>query len=403
MASTPLRGMATLSVIGFLSLSPARAQDATQDDLRSLLDRYARHWDVPGLVVSVVKNDLVVFQHGYGTTLYQGGTEVGATTPLAVQSISKPITAIALSMLVQEGRVAWDDPIKKYIPEFRFADPYVTDHATLLDAMCHRIGLPQMIDDSSPEDFSVQDFIDAIGTAEPAIPFRSGFYYSNVGPGLLGEVIHRVSGVTWEEFVQVRLLDALGMSDSYASDRLFSERVGDLDDMDRLMKIVALSEGEPTNQPWEYFNEWMWPAGGVISTAEDQAKLIRFLLDRGEVDGRRLLDAALIDTLFSPNEVSPNGSIVPRIPLINPSSHFVALGPGFQLSDFRGRLVAEHGGEGRSTTVLAIMPEERLGVFVGSNAPFGLESVRMIMAVKLALFEHFLGLAPTDWIAVYDR
>lgn len=376
---------------------------ANVDDLRETLRTILQYWGDPGAAVAVVDDGVVVFLEGFGSTMATGGVQVSPTTLAPVQSVSKSVTAVALSMLVDDGVIGWDDPIKKHLPEFQFGGSYLTDHITIRDLMTHRSGLPFLLGGWAPSAYSITDVMRDLRSEEPAIEFRTGVYYSQVGMALLGEIIKRVSGETWSEFVQHRILDPLRMENSYPDDLRLAEAVGKPESVVALMKTVSKSDGLLQDLPWERYNALWWPAGALITTAEDMAKFMRFVLSDGSVDGQVLLSAELISEMLSPTEIPGVDVLAPLEPIVAPRAEVFAYGVGWMLHEEFGRLIAEHGGAGRSSATVALMPQENLGVFVVTNANYGHDSARLVSALKFAAFEHFLGLPNSDWIGLLSE
>jgi CubicO group peptidase (beta-lactamase class C family) len=378
------------------------SQSATREDLKETLSRILSHWGSPGASVSVVMDGRVVFLEGFGSTMAQGGVPVTPQTLAPVQSVSKAFTAVALSMLVQDGLIGWDAPVVTYVPEFEFGGSYLTGHVTVRDLMLHRAGTPFILGGWAPSAYSMTDLLRELGTSDPTIQLREGVYYSQVGMALLGEIIWRASGQTWSEFVRDRILGPLEMSGSYVDDHHLTEVLGTPDSVTGLMKTVGWSDGALEDRPWEEYDALWWPAAALITDAEQMTRFMVFLLNHGSVNGESLLDEHLVKEMFRPAELPGLDKIAEWEPIVAPRSDIVAYGPGWIAHEDFGGLIVEHGGAGRSSAVVALMPEHNLGVFVVTNASFDLESARLVSALKFAAFEHYMGLSPTDWISVLD-
>lgn len=374
----------------------------TRNDLVEELSGILDHWGSPGAAVSVVRDGEVVFLEGFGSTMAEGGVPVTPRTLAPVQSVSKSFTAVALSMMVDDGLIEWDAPVATYIPEFEFGGSYVSEHVTVRDLMAHRAGTPFLIGGWGPSEYSMDDLLDDLRTREPAIELREGVYYSQVGMALLGEVIRRVSGRTWSEFLRDRILSPLGMADSYSDDLHLADVEGPPESITDLMKTVGRSGAGLEDLPWETYNELWWPAAALISGAEEMTRFMSFLLDEGSVGGERLLSADLVGEMFRPAEIPGLDAIADLEPIFGPRAGIMAYGLGWIAHEEFDRLIVEHTGGGRSSSVVALIPEENLGVFVVTNASFGHDSARLVSALKFAALEHHLGLGPSDWIEILD-
>ena len=393
-----------LSFLVFLGLSSCSPTPVppSEPDLRETLSQILDHWGSPGALVSVVRGGETVFLEGFGSTMAEGGTAVSPKTLAPVQSVSKSFTAVALSMLVEDGLIEWDAPVKRYIPEFEFGGDYVTEHVTVRDLMAHRAGTPFLMGGWEPSGYSIDDILRDLRTEVPTIQFRAGVYYSQVGMALLGEVIQRVTGQPWSDLVDERILQPLSMTSSFSDDLELIETMGPLDEIPDLMKTVSRSEAGLEDVPWLRYSDLWWPGGALITNAEDMTKFMAFLLNDGFIDGESLLAADLISETMSPTEIPGLDVIATQEPIMAPRAEIVAYGLGWVAHEEFGRKIVEHGGAGRSTATVALIPEAGLGVFVVTNASFGDESARLVSAMKFAALEHYLDRPPTDWIWVLD-
>jgi CubicO group peptidase (beta-lactamase class C family) len=389
-----------LSLTFLLASCVEESSPAPQASLSETLAEILDHWGSPGASISVVKDGQVVFQEGFGTTMANSGVEVTPQTIAPVQSVSKAFTAVALSMLVQDGVLEWDAPVVNYIPEFEFGGPYLTGHITVKDLMTHRAGTPFILGGWDPSDYTMEDLLADLAESEPTIPLRSGVFYSQVGMALLGEIIHRVSGMSWAEFVSDRILSPLGMNASFPADPFLLQAQGTPESIDNLMKTVGRADSGLEDQPWAEYSALYWPAAALITSAEDMTRFMAFLLTGGVSGGDTLLSEALVEEMLSPAELPGVDVIAGLEPILAPRTDLVAYSPGWATHVEFGRRILEAPGAGRSSATVALMPEENLGVFVVTNASFGNDSAALVSALKFAAFEHHLGLSPTDWIGV---
>ncbi|MGH7534606.1 MAG: serine hydrolase domain-containing protein, partial [Gemmatimonadales bacterium] len=173
-----------------------------------------KDWGAVGLAVSVVKDGKTIFAKGYGVRQLGQPAPVDSDTRFAIGSTTKAITAAAIGMLVDEGKLGWDDPVTKYLPEFELGDPYVTRELTVRDLLTHRAGLANgdvlwyRTDNSPAEVLRRARFIPT------AYSIRSSFIYQNVMYAAAGAVIAAASGMPWERFVETRLFQPLGMANT---------------------------------------------------------------------------------------------------------------------------------------------------------------------------------------------
>lgn len=343
-------------------------------------------WKVPGLAVAIVQGDKVLLSKGYGV-LQSGATNaVDEHTLFAIASNSKAFTSAALAMLVDEGKLRWDDRVSQHLPWFRLRDPWASADIRVRDLLCHRSGLGTFSGDLLwwGTSYSAREVLERAALLEPAAPFRSKYEYSNLMFIAAGEVIRAVSGLSWEEFVQQRIFSPLGMNRSVASTRDLAAK-GNV--------ATPHKTYSDRNQPIEWMNwDVMGAAGGVISSVHDMSKWMQCQLAQGaHPPGAR--------ALFTPARSREMWEAHTPIPVSEgsrrrfPSTHFRAYGLGWSLSDYLGYKLVGHGGgyDGMYSQVL-MAPEKGLGVVVLTNSMTGIGS-----AITYRVMDVFLGGADRDW------
>ena len=388
--------MATLRTLFFLAclgLTSASAQQRPLDGLDAYIARGMTDWRVPGLAIVVVKDDSVVFIKGYGVR------ELGKPDPETVHtrfgnmSTTKAFTALLVAMLADSGRVAFDDPVQKYLPGLQFADPYVTRELTVRDLLTHRVGFadPDYLWGSSGWDLAAM--IPRLKLVPATTSFRSRFQYNNVTYAVSGEVAAHAAGTTWQSLMHARIYGPLGMTESYPDAReMLAAGVTDVSaphgivrDTVRVLPVAST------------VTDGIAPAGAAFSTATDMAKWLRFLLDSGKVAGRRLVSGQNFAELFRPQQIVQR-PFYPTATLTHP--HFQAYGLGWILQDYRGEFIAIHTGsiEGRSA-IIGLIPDRRVGVAIFTN----LDHSELRHALMYTVFDRFLGPSPAtpahDWSA----
>jgi len=343
-------------------------------------------WDVPGLAVAIVKDGRVVLEKGYGVR--ERGKSAGGDerTLFAIASNTKAFTVAALAMLVDQQKLAWDDPVRRFLPSFELRDPVASADLRVRDLLSHRSGLGTFSGDLLWYDttFSAGEVLRRVRYLEPRYPFRSRFGYSNVMFLAAGQVLEAASGATWDAFVQSQLLDPLGMRDTVTSVRGLAERDN-----------VATPHGPVGSgaraYPW-YTTEAGGAAGGIISSAHDMTRWLLLQLGRGTLDGRTYFSDAQARAMWTPQVSFTIGKDAQAA---SPTTHFNAYGLGWMLRDYHGRLVASHGGglDGMYSAV-SIVPDDRLAVVVLTNAMTGIAD-----ALAMRVLDAYLGVPPRDWSA----
>ncbi|MEO8139808.1 MAG: serine hydrolase [Gemmatimonadota bacterium] len=396
-----LAGCATRMLAGVLAVVPfaagsaqtraggsqaSRSADAIVHELDGFIRQGMKDWEVPGLSIALVHNDSILLTRGYGVRRLGEPGAVDGQTLFGMMSTTKAMTSLAVAMLVDDGRLTWDDPVTKWVPEFQMPDPYVTRDLRVVDLLTHNTGLPNADLLWSRGDLGSEEIFRRMRLLTPAYPLRGGFVYHNVMYGLAGEVIARASGMSYGDFLRRRLFGPLGMSRTYPSYARMAA-AGDPNVSSPHYRI------HQTVQPIaDETVDTLASAGAIWSSAEDMATWIRFLLDSAQVAGRRLLSDSGYRMLFAPHAIIPADEFYPTMELTRP--HWTTYGLGWFEQDYRGHFVAFHTGslDGR-TAIIGLLPDERVGVYVFGN----LDHAEFRHAVMLKVFDLFLGGAPRDW------
>ena len=347
----------------------------------------------PGVAVAVIQDGKVVVAKGYGVKKVGEAAPVTPVTRFGIASNTKVFTATALGMLVEEGKLEWDAPVIRYLPQFAMYDPFVTREITIKDLLVHRSGLGLGAGDLlwwPASTYSRSEIMRRLRYIKPATSFRSAYAYDNVLYLVAGEVIEAVSGMSWEQFIETRILQRVGMTHS-TSRHGDAAAPGDVAHthtlLDGTLKAIAPMTSDNTN-----------PAGGINSGAEDMAKWVLTLLDSGKVgDGSRLYQPRTARRLQEPVTPMPNGMPPAAIAPLASDFRFYAL--GLDVSTFRGRKILHHtGGLPGYLSSVAWIPSERAGVAVLTN-----DESATFLALTWTLMDRVLRTAqPFDFIAGYD-
>lgn len=371
------------------ALAPAQAR-GTEADLDAYIAKGMQDWHIPGLSIAIVKNDSVVYAKGFGARRLGAPERVDARTMFGMMSTTKAMTALAVAMLVDSGKVAWDDPVTKHLPWFRLSDPFVTRELRVRDLLLHNSGLGNADLLWVRGDLSTREVIERAGRLDLSYSLRSSFIYQNIMYQVAGEVVTAASGIPWERFVKTRIMDPLGMTRSEPTlAAVVARRDGNVSaahfEIDGTVRPIDESPVDPVPA-----------AGSAWSTAEDVGKWLRFLLDSGRVNGRRLVSEASFRTLLAPQTIVPASEFYPTARLTKP--HWMTYGLGWFQQDYRGRFVAMHTGsiDGR-TAIVALVPEERLGVYVFGNV----DHAEFRHALMWRVIDAYTGAPRRDWSAEF--
>lgn len=354
------------------------------------IEKARGEWGVPGLAVSIVHQDRVVLSKGYGIKRVGQSDGVDKHTLFAIASNSKAFTAAALAMLVDEGKLQWDDRVQKYLPWLQLNDALASQDLRVRDLLCHRSGLGTFSGDllwyGTP--YTPKEVLMRAKHLPLESPFRSQFGYSNLMFLAAGEVIEAVSGKSWSQFMEERIFQPLAMGRSATS-------VRDLIALDNFATPhKTMLDG---SKPIAWANwDCMAAAGGIISSVEDMSQWTRLQLRQGKIDAERKLfsegQARTMWEAHTPIPVSAMSSV--RVP----STHFKAYGLGWFLSDYAGKKLVAHGGgyDGMYSQVIMV-PESSLGIVVLTNSMTGISEPLAMRAI-----DEFLsvgGADRKDWAA----
>ncbi|WP_276131942.1 serine hydrolase [Polluticoccus soli] len=370
-----------------LSFTHIQAQPITSVGIDSLVERTLKAFDVPGIAVAVVKDGKLVHSKGYGVRSLKTGKPVDENTMFCIASNSKAFTAAALAILVDEGKIKWDDKVREYIPEFMMYDPYVTEAFTIRDLLTHRSGLGlgagdlMMFPDSS--NFTVNDIIHNLRYLKPVSGFRSKYDYDNNLYVVAGEVVARVSGKSWGEFVEQRIFEPLGMSGSASSFAGLKNKTNVVDPHSKVNGTVQVIRRNqiPVAQA----------AGGIYSNISELSKWVTLQLAHGKLgNGKRLFSETVHEEMWTPQTIVPAGAPGRY------NTHFAAYGLGFFINDVKGYKQLSHtGGIDGMVTQITMLPELGLGIIVLTNQEEG----SAFRAITNQIKDSYLGLNGTDHVA----
>ncbi len=212
-----------LGIGGAASLAlPAWAQQAAplEATVDPIVANFMRAFETPGIAVAIVRKGQPAWLKGYGVRTMGAAAPVDVHTRFGIASNSKAFTAAALAMLVEEGKLGWDDRLTQHMPEFKMADPAVTSLFNVRDLLVHRSGLPLGAGDLlyfPRSNRTVQDAVRALQFLQPVRPFRGGYDYDNILYIVAGALIEAKSGMSWRDFIRTRMLAPLGMVDAVPS------------------------------------------------------------------------------------------------------------------------------------------------------------------------------------------
>lgn len=372
-----IRKYLTLGLVA-CALAPLFAQ--SQQDLSQQLDEMVRQgiadWQVPALAVAVVKDQEVLFMKTYGENELGKGEQANDQTMFMMGSTTKALTAMALAMLIDEGKLNWEDKVIDYLPEFRLKDPYVTRELTIRDLLTHRSGMGNT-DFLWIGDASTEEILHKMRLIDPQYSFRGGYTYQNIMYVVAGEVVEKLSGMSWEGFIQTRIFDPLGMERSTPKGRNLAK-------MGNFVKPHYIMEDEVKLIPRTDIDA-IAAAGDAWASIEDMTKWMNFLLDDAKVDGEYLVQPETFEELFQPQIIIPKSQFYATAALSNPTWTSYAMG-WFQ-HDYKHYDLSYHTGSlAGLIAIIGLVRSEGFGVYVFGNVDHAeLRHAIMYKAIDLYL------------------
>jgi len=365
------------------------AQPLQSKQIDSLVNKSMAMMPLAGMAIAVVKDGKVVHARGYGITSVLTKEKADENTLFAIASNTKAFTTMALAMLVDEGKIKWQDKVIDYIPEFKMYDPYVTANFNIQDLLTHRSGMSLGAGDlmffPDGSDFTVKDVLKSFQYQKPTSAFRTKYDYDNLLYIVAGEVVTRVSGMTWNDFVEKRIMKPLGMERSASVYQTLKDR-----------KNVAMphAANKGTLKQIETYTKsdgLVGAAGGIYASVTDLSKWMIMHLNGGKYgNGVQLVSPENHKEMLRPHTfIGFNGKPDPRSKI-----HFNAYGLGWGINDQNGYVVFSHtGGLPGMLSKTTLVPELNVGVVILTNTDPGGYSYHTI---SRAIIDSYMGLKPLD-------
>jgi len=371
-------------------IAQGEVRHPSEKELQAILvdfEEYAQEsmldWGTPGMAVTIVQGEDVIYTKAFGVKTLGGSDPVTTDTIFQIGSTSKAFTAALVAMLVDEGKVGWKDPVTSHLADFEMYDPWVTREFMIEDLMAQRSGMPpHAIDALVLFSFKRDDTRGALRYVKPASSFRSEFAYQNNLFLVASELVEKHTGKSWEENIEEHIFEPLGMSSSSMDMKSFQEgkdvtslhhRLGD--------NIITLPED------WPYLS-WTYvygPAGGINSNITDMAKWLKFQVNGGVFEGKRLLSEANMNFMHTPKTIAA---------LIPGRKEYYCEAWVYR-ENVPCPIVWHNGGTTGCKTMVAIVPEAKIGVVVLSN----LIDSMLPEALAYRFFDMYLGGPEVDWSA----
>ena len=357
-----------------------------KDSLDTYVNRALAEWKIPGVSVCIVKNGKVVLMKGYGVKELGTNDKVDENTLFMIGSNSKALTATALAMLEADKKLSLDDKVQKWLPDFKLYDPWVAKEANIRDLLCHRLGFETFQGDFMyfDSDLTTAEVREKMGNLKPMYGFRSKWGYTNSAFMTAGEIIPKVTGLSWADFVTQRIFKPLGMNNSLALSK-------DIKTAENKCAAHTVVIGELKKIPYGNIDN-LAPAGSISSSVNDMSKWVIAQLNNGKLDGKEIIPSSAIAQTRTPHSIMGNGGH-----MFN-KAHFNLYGLGWFIEEYAGRKIVAHtGGINGFVTSVCLVPEEKLGIIVLTNT----DANNFYEALRNEIEDACLGLPYRNYSKVY--
>jgi len=381
-----------LFLVIYGNITIVNCQEINSNEIDKLVEKTMKVFEVPGIAVGIVKDGALIHSKGYGVRSLITKEAVTPNTLFGIASNSKAFTSASLGILIDEGKLNWDDKVIDFIPEFRLYNSYVTEEFTIRDLLTHRSGMGLGAGDlmiwPDGSDFTTNDIIHNLRYLKAISGFRTKYDYDNLLYIVAGEIIKRVSGISWESFVEERIMKVLGMNNSASSYNRLKDKSDVIDPHARIGgKVIPVDRTT---------GEIMNAAGGIYSSISDMSKWIIMQLNNGkfgENKDKQLFSEKVQHDMWSPQTI---------IPVRNKghyNTNFSSYGLGWRLSNVKAfKEVSHTGGMAGMVTIVNLIPELNLGIMVFTNQ----QSSGAFMAICNTIKDYYLELENTDWVEKYS-
>lgn len=357
-----------------------------KDSLDAYVTAAMEQWKIPGVAIAVIQNGEWLVKKGYGVREAGTTAAVDEHTLFGIGSNTKAFTGTALAMLQSQGKLSLNDKVKKWVSDFHVYDPWVTKELTIRDLVSHRMGYETFQGDFMYFDsnLSYEEVKHKFGLLKPVYGFRTNWGYTNAGYAIAGEIIEKASGHPYSEFISEQIFQPIGMNNSIAQSSLYEKALN-------MSKAHTVEEGRLTKVAYGNLDN-MAPAGVIASSAHDMGLWAKTLLNRGELNGKQIMEASAVLAPMQPHSIlGAGGHLYNR-------AHFYLYGLGWFLQSYQGNKLVEHtGGVNGFVTSLTLVPEENLAIIVLTNT----DANGFYEAMKWELLDACLKLPFRNYNAAY--
>jgi CubicO group peptidase (beta-lactamase class C family) len=351
------------------------------------MDKILKDWNIAGAGVGIVYKNNLVFSKGYGYRDYENKLPITPNTLFQIASNTKLFTTFAVGMLVDQGKLDWDMPIRNYVPSIEFYNDDLNKSVTIRDMLAHRTGISRHDLIWYKSDFSRKDLFDRIKYLEPSQPLRQGFLYNNLMYVSAGYIVELLSSKTWEDFLKTNIFGPLDMKSTVFTVKEMEENpdhgipFNEKRDTTILYRIPIYEDQQAVG-----------PAGAIISNIQDMSHWLITLMNNGKFNNKQVIPEKIIKATLEPTIALPNTGLENKgyKEILN-----TAYGMGRFTTSYRGHFLTNHGGDlpGFHSQV-STMPYDSIGVIV---FVIGDQGAPLYNIITYNIYERLLGLSQTPW------
>jgi len=383
--------ISVLLILILCASSKTNGQSYNLDESLSGFDTYIEQvmhdWNTPGIAVGIVIKDKLEYWKGFGYRDLENKLPVTSKTLFPIASNTKLFTAVAMGMLVEEGKLAWDEPISSYVPQIKFHNPELYSTVTLRDMLAHRTGISRHDLIWYKSDFSRKEIFDRLIYLEPAQPLRQSSLYNNLMYAAAGYCLEIITDTTWENFVQENIFNPLNMNSSF----FIIEEMEIQDDF--AYPYYEERETEKLiKRPFYREFKGVGPCGSIISNIEDMSSWVITLMHQGDYKGKNVISSDILKETLQPAIAYPNFELETKgyDEILNS-----VYGMGRGISAYKGHFFTRHGGSiGGFYSLVSMMPYDSIGVIVFVN---GAHNGSLPSIISYNIYDRLLGLEQTDF------
>lgn len=380
-----------MPLIGLLhpSVLPAQGEEHSSklEGFDHYMEKVLQDWNAPGVAVGVVVKDKLIFAKGYGYRDHEKQLPMTASTLFQIASNTKLFTAVAVGMLVEEGKLEWDKPVRQYVPSIQFSNDALNNTVTIRDMLAHRTGITRHDMIWYKSNFTRKELFERLKYLDPRQPLRQTFLYNNLMYAAAGYIVEQLSQKPWEDFVRERILRPLDMQSTVFSVAEMKQQP------DHSVPYREKRDSTQLIQTPHYEDiAGVGPAGSIISTIQDMSRWLIAVMNDGAYQEHQVISSRVLKATLEPAIATPNIDLETRgyKELLNP-----IYGMGRWGASYRGRYFTYHGGAiGGCFSQVSSMPHEQIGVIVlvlcghcGS----------LPTVITYNVYERVLGLEQTPW------